>query len=280
MLHQIIDLQVPYEKAGIRKGDYQPTLHTYVLTPLTDTVRPAVLICPGGGYTMTADREAEVVALRYAAQGIHAFVLYYSVAPDTWPTALLEVAESVAIIRENAAQWSIDPNKIVVEGFSAGGHLTQSLGCFWNREFVLEPLGRGEEEVRPNGLILCYPVISSNAAIYHGGSFRNLLGDLPNREELLALTSLEKQMGPQNPPTFLWHTAADASVPVENSLVVAARLQELRIPFELHIFPQGPHGLSLSNELTADGPQMLVPEVQPWMELSIVWLKGLQHSQL
>lgn len=274
MICEKIKLNVPYEKAGIQKQPYQPELHTYLLEPAhVPQQRPAVIVCPGGGYGFTSKREGEPVALQYNARGFQAFVLWYSVAPDVWPTALLELAYTVAYVRSHANEWGINPDKIIIEGFSAGGHLAASLATFWNRDFVWKALGVEQEMVKPNGAILSYPVITSGEYA-HRGSFENLLGD--RYEELLDVVSLEKQVGNQNPPTFIWHTYTDQAVPVENSLFLVEALRKHQIPVELHIFPEGPHGLSLANRETISAlGEKEYTAVQPWMDLSCTWILGL-----
>lgn len=267
-----IDIRVPYENAGIEKKEYQPKLCAYILNPLKIVDRPAIVICPGGGYKGTSDREAEAIALQYMAMGYHAFVLRYSCAPDVWPTALLELAYSVDYVRKHAKEWHILEDKIIIEGFSAGGHLVQSLATFWNQEFVYGPLGLSKEDIKPNAAILCYPVITSGE-FAHRGSFNNLLAGCP--DELLALTSLENQAGPSNPPTFIWHTYEDQAVPVENSLLLAVNLRKYNVPLELHIFPKGCHGLSLATKETGDKEELIIPSVQPWVSLSHTWIESL-----
>lgn len=271
---ETIQLDVCYEKAGRKKGDYQPTLAAMIQQPqFLPKPRPAVIICPGGGYSYTSSRESEAVAVQYLAAGFQAFVLYYSCEPAVFPSALLELAQSVAIVRDRSDEWGIDPNRIMVAGFSAGGHLAASLGCFWNREFVCGPLGRTPEDIRPNGNILCYPVITSGT-FAHRGSFDKLLNGLdPNT--YLELTSLELQAGSDNPPTFLWHTNEDGAVPVENSLLYVASLRKAGVPVEFHLFPKGSHGLSLANEETKVDPNEVLPHVQSWMPLSIQWIRDI-----
>ena len=274
MICDKIKLNVPYENAGIQKQPYQPELHTYLLEPAhVPMKRPAVIVCPGGGYGFTSPREGEPVAIQYNAAGYQAFVLWYSVAPDVWPVALLELAYSVAYVRSHAEEWGIDPDKIIVEGFSASGHLAASLATFWNQEFVWKPLGFTKDMVKPNGAILAYPVITSGEYA-HRGSFENLLGE--RYEELLDYVSLEKQAGSQNPPAFIWHTYSDQAVPVENSLFFMEALRKAKVPAELHIFPEGHHGLSLANRETASSlEEKEYTAVQPWMKLSCTWIQGL-----
>ena len=269
------------KKIDISVDSYQETaaLYTYFLdnSPemIPDRKRPLVLICPGGGYEMTSDREAEPVAIQYIAKGYQAAILRYSVKPAKYPLALLQLAKSVAFLRENAAEFHIDVNKIVVQGFSAGGHLAASLGVFWKKNFIAETLGIDSEMVKPNGMILSYPVITSGE-FAHTGSFECLLGedynDLDKRKE----QSLEFQVSRDTPPTFLWHTVTDDCVPVENSLLFFNALRKLEIPVEMHLYPVGGHGLSLANEETSyeDGG-CVQKECQSWMELACKWMQNI-----
>lgn len=237
--------------------------------------RSLVLICPGGGYEMTSDREAEAVAVSIMKMGFHAAVLRYSVKPAEFPTALLETARAVRIIRESAKEWQVDSEKIVIMGFSAGGHLAASYSVFWNQSWLLEKTGAEAEQLRPNGLLLGYPVITAQKAFIHGASFRNLLGaqwSLEMQERM----SVEKHVGAQVPRTFLWHTFADETVPVENSLLWVQALCRYKIPVEFHLYEKGCHGLSLANELTESQARCCIQEeCQSWLKLAEVWLKNL-----
>lgn len=237
-------------------------------------VRPVILLCPGGGYCMTSDREAEPVAMQFLAAGFQVAILRYSVAPATYPAALREVAWSVAHLRGHAGEYHIDPKKVIVMGFSAGGHLAASYGVFWkNHTFLAEELGVDDETLRPNGLILGYPVITSGP-LAHRDSFVNLLGDQYN--ELVDEMSLENQVNEDVPPTFLWHTEPDDTVPVENSLFFFRALHEKHVPVELHIYPEGGHGLSLSTKETQwGGVGELVESCQGWVGLAVAWAKRI-----
>lgn len=269
-----LNLEIPYEKAGAEKPESAAQLVCYLQQPQNMPVpRPAVVICPGGGYRYTSSRESESIAMQYLAAGMQAFVLYYNCAPAVFPCALLELAKSVSIVRSHAAEWNIDPEKILVAGFSAGGHLAASLGCFWNQSFVYEPLGLLAEDIRPNGNILCYPVITSGE-FAHRGSFNELCRGL-DQEKYLKFTSLEKQAGTQNPPTFIWHTNEDQAVPVENSFLYTAALRKAKVSVEFHMYAHGWHGLSLANEETKCDKDGELPKVQSWMGLSITWIKDL-----
>ena len=236
--------------------------------------RKLVLLCPGGGYEHTSDREAEAMALQFLAMGYHAAVLRYSVSPSRYPTALLELAKSVQIIREHSNEWNVDADKIVIQGCSAGGHLAVSYCIFWQEQIVSDALEIVDNKIlRPNGMLLCYPVITSGE---YGNkhSFENLLGD--RYESLKDSLSLENYINADVPPAFIWHTFEDSCVPVENSLLLVAALRRKGISTEFHLYPRGDHGLSLANELTAfpDG-YGIVPECASWITLAKTWLNNL-----
>lgn len=248
----------PYVKASVYLYEAHASLHT--------NVRPMILVCPGGGYTMTSDREADMVAMQFNAMGYHSAVLHYSVAPARFPTALLEVASFVRQLRENSKEWNIDPDRIAVVGFSAGGHLACSYCCLWNEPWVAQALGCDSELLRPNGMILGYPVITSGEFAHHG-SFHNLLGE--EYEAKKEALSLENRITDAVPTAFIWHTWEDGSVPVQNSLMLVSQLTAQKIPCEFHMFQPGGHGLSLSNWITntvVEAPQQWIPLVHTWLE--------------
>ncbi len=236
--------------------------------------RPLVIVCGGGGYSRISDREREPIMLKFLAMGCSACILEYSVSPNRFPVALQELASAVAMARAHSGEWDIDPEKIVTCGFSAGGHLAASLGVFWNRELAYGPIGKTPEQIRPNGQILAYPVITSGEKA-HRGSFHELLGEREEEPELLELVSLEKQVTADTPKTFLWHTMPDEAVPVENSLLFADALIRSGVNLELHIYPLGGHGLALALRETAGSEEKnyvpycssWIPMVQKWMEL-------------
>lgn len=253
-------------------------LHPYLLDNSqeidAERRRPLVLVLPGGGYGFRSFREAEPVAVRLLGLGMSACVVDYAVAPERFPAALLQVLAAIAHAREQADAWHIDPDKIILMGFSAGGHLAASAGVFWSKPHYAAKLGRESEQLRPNALMLGYPVITTGDAA-HRDSFDNLLGD---EIDIYSQTvSLEKQVGPQVPPTFLWHTWDDASVPADNSLLFARALKRHGVPHALHIFPEGVHGISLANR-EVFGPERYGdarPEVARWIELFDAWLRQL-----
>ena len=250
-------------------------LETYILGDVMDGARnrktPLVLICPGGGYAMTSNREAEPIALQFNSMGYQAAVLRYSCAPAVYPTALCEVAQSVKLIREHAEDWNVDAEKIIVMGFSAGGHLAASYGVFWNESWLTEKMQCDKQLLKPNGLVLCYPVISSKEEIAHQDSIKNLLGE--SYPEMKEQVSLEDKEGKHTPKTFLWHTFTDPVVPFWNSFRFAEALGKAGVPMEYHLYPQGGHGLSLANEQTANEEGKGVEKVcQSWVPLLRSWM--------
>ena len=270
-----INLHIDYSQAGVQKeDDYMPHLDSYLLDDQEEPFRrKAVIICPGGAYVFRAEREAEPVAMQFLAAGVQAFVLWYSVEPAVFPMALMELAESVKVVRDHADEWNIDPDKIAVMGFSAGGHLAGSLLALWNSGFLAESLHVTEKEIRPNGGILCYPVITSGEHA-HRDSFNVLLRGLS--PEYLELTSLEKQVRKGHPPVFIWHTWEDDLVPVENALVYIDALRKAGVSCEAHIFAQGLHGLSIATKETgSDRDDTAAEAARPWVSLAVTWLNNL-----
>ncbi|MBT1176665.1 alpha/beta hydrolase [Bifidobacterium callimiconis] len=264
---------------------------------ISPAARPLVVITPGGGYDHLSTREAEPIARRMNREGFHACVLRYSVAPAVWPQPLLELAATVAWCRANAARHGIDAHRIVLCGFSAGAHLAGCLGTMWNEPWIVQRLNESEnrlpspdgarsvdeesdertpafiaDDIRPDAQILSYPVISSGR-FAHRGSFTHLTGGNAALEPEL---SLENRVSLATPPTFLWHTATDRTVPMENSLLFAAALHRNGIPMEMHIFPKGDHGIALGTEETAKPDHDYVePQVQYWPELAANWIRAL-----
>ena len=270
MLYNNIKLPIPVYAEEATLTTYVPSVSAEVDIARR---RPAVIICPGGGYRFLSFREAEPIALRLNALGINAFVLHYSVAPARFPVPQLQLAEAVRTVRRRAEEWATDPDKIFVMGFSAGGHLACSLGTLWNSD-IFEPLCAAPGDIRPAGMILSYPVITSGE-FAHRDSFAALLGK--RLDELKDAVSLEKRVTRDTVPAFIWHTVEDTAVPVENTLLLASALRARRVPFELHVFPAGQHGLSLSSsqvygpERTAD----IRPECAGWIDMAARWMEDL-----
>lgn len=245
-------------------GHEDATLEGYILdcelTLGQDTVRPAIVVCPGGGYVYCSPREAEPVALRYAANGFHAFVLRYSTGRNcAGNTPLQEVSWVIGYLRENAESWHIDPNKILTCGFSAGGHLALAAGLL--------------AENKANGMILSYPAASCPS--FPGADFmlKLLTGKDTVTEEDARPLELVSKIGKDAPPVFLVATAQDLLTNF-GALAVANQYARLGLPYELHIFQHGPHGYSLADETTADGSsQVLNSAYASWLDLSVQWMR-------
>lgn len=236
-----------------------------------NTPIPAVVVCPGGGYTVVAEREGAPVAKVYANAGFATFVLRYSVqekARDFRP--LIQLASTVAYIRRHHQQWNIHPEKIAVCGFSAGGHLAASLGVLFNDETFLKvcpDLGN----IRPNALILGYPCILTEESAGTDairGCIQNISGNAPVGSPEYDYFSLDRHVDEQTPPTFLWHTAEDVIVPVVHSIRFATALYYAGVPVEMHILPDGYHGMSICT-LEVGTPH---PYCSRWTQWSIDWL--------
>ena len=279
-MYPSIPLTVPHEAAGLTAPDTPPVL-TAVTLPHSkengEKRRPAVIICPGGGYDYCSDREGIPVAMRFAGYGVQAFVLWYT-CKTPFPTDLLELAAAVAYVRTHAAEYEVDPERIAVIGFSAGAHLACSLAVYWNQP-LLNALPGERAAYRPNAQILCYPVISAGECA-HRGSIANLIGEAAAQawdNPAADRVSLEKQVSAETPPCFLWHTSDDNCVPVENSLRYLSALAAQGIPFESHIYPHGAHGLSLCVETTAMGAWHLNPVCEPWFSACIAWIRRGFH---
>ena len=229
-----------------------PNLVPFLL-PADGTARPLVVVCPGGGYGCRAAHEGTPIAEWLNEIGLHAVVCNYRVYPWLYPTPLMDAQRAVRLARAHAAGWGVDPSRIGVLGFSAGGHLACSVANFGDdgEACAADPVARCASRVQ--ALISCYAVVSSGPR-GHAGSFRNLLGENPAPERLQKL-SLEASVTPANPPSFIWHTFNDGAVPVANALLYAQALDAAKVPFALHVYPDGRHGLGLAREAlgTASG---------------------------
>ncbi|HZG55064.1 alpha/beta hydrolase [Paenibacillus sp.] len=231
----------------------------------------AVVVAPGGGYGMRAEHEGEPIARWLNGLGISAFVLRYRVAPYKYPAALLDAQRAIRTVRRRADAFGIDPARVGLLGFSAGGHLAATAGTHYDRGL---PATEAEDDVdllscRPDALILCYAVITMKGPCAHEGSRLNLLGADPD-PALLASLCNEDQVTADTPRTFLWHTSDEESVPVENSLMFATALRKHKVPFELHVYAEGHHGLGLAAEH---------PFARGWTGACADWLRNIGFVQ-
>lgn len=273
MHYEVIHLKEQFPFLG--QNDCDPTLAVYVPEKISmanreDKKRPSLLICPGGGYHFVSRREAEVIALHFLPEGYNVFVLTYSVAPHTFPTAIREVAASMELIHANADQWNTDSNRIAIMGFSAGGHLAAHYSTCFDIPEVREVFPKSKPV---QASILSYPVITADERHRHTGSFLNLSGQQEVTQEVKEKFSLEGKVTENTPPTFLWHTRTDKGVPIMNTLLYAQALAEHDVPFSVHIYPAGAHGLATVDDQT-NGP--LTPEAMlahEWLNEVKKWLK-------
>jgi acetyl esterase/lipase len=239
----------------------RPRLTPYL--PESATPTAAVVVCPGGGYRMLAAHEGEPIARWLNSLGIAAFVLEYRYAPERHPAPLHDAQRAIRLVRHYAAEWNIAPDRVGILGFSAGGHLAATAGTHYDAGDPHAADLVDRHSSRPDLIVLCYAVITFMPG-GHSGSMGNLLGENPP-DDLRALLSNELHVTAETPPAFLWHTAEDASVPVEDSLLFASAMYRARVPFELHVFPQGRHGLGLAVD---------DPVVGQWTALCAAWLAG------
>jgi acetyl esterase/lipase len=225
-----------------------------------------VVVAPGGGYgNLAMDHEGRQVAAYFNAMGVAAFVLKYRLGPRyRHPIPLTDAQRAMRLARARASEFGVMPNRIGMMGFSAGGHLTATAGTHFDdgKADAVDPVDKASS--RPDFLILGYPVISFDASITHAGSLRNLLGDKPD-PKLVEDLSNELRVTPQTPPTFLFHTNADTGVPPENSVRFYLALRKAKVPAEMHIFENGPHGVGLALGDAA---------LSAWPALLTNWLRG------
>jgi acetyl esterase/lipase len=239
-----------------------PTITVYA-PPAEKATGAAMVICPGGGYGGLAQHEGKDYALWLNEHGVAGFVLKYRLGSGGYrhPVMLNDVSRAVRMVRAKAGDYKIDPHRIGLMGSSAGGHLASTLLTHFDngKADATDPIDR--ESSRPDLGILCYPVITMGEKT-HMGSKNNLLGQNPS-EDLVKLLSNELQVKKDTPPTFLFHTAEDTAVPVENSLMFASALAAAKIPFDLHVYEKGRHGIGLGNG-------------HPWTKDCLFWLQ--QHG--
>ncbi len=288
------------------------TLTTYVLSDspelLNGKKRPAVLVCPGGAYLSCSDREAEPVALRFAAMGYHAFVLRYStysngapgmfpLSPDLpvnpnslYPAPLRDIGKAFLTIHANASAWKVDTDKIAICGFSAGGHNCAMYAVYWHDPLITEFFGEEAAKFKPAAAILAYAICDYRlmfgaitdplAQTLSDAASMAYMGTKQPSAALLAALSPALHVSAHTPPMFLWATASDDLVPVENTTRMATALAQAGVPFEVHIFEQGPHGLSLADQASAGSQMEINADAEKWAGLADAWLKKRFALQL
>lgn len=229
--------------------------------------RPAIIVCPGGAYLGTSVREQDAPAAAFLNMGFQVFVLEYSVGEKVKnKQGMEELGRCVQIIRQNSAQWLVDPQKVMVLGFSAGGHLAASLGVHWDDSDVICRCGAKQgEEIRPDGLILAYPVITAGEYAHRLSIDTVSAGST----EDMSYWSLETQVSEKTPPTFIWHTMEDGLVPVENSFLFATALHQAGVPCECHFFVHGEHGMSVCTKEVGSYSK----SVGAWIPLCRTWIE-------
>ena len=278
MVHiETVDLYELYPQHTRGQGG---RLTVYALEPIAkvdpDRRFPAVLILPGGAYSWVSPREAEPVAMRFISRGFSCFILDYSCAPSRFPVALREAAMAMSFIRSEADRLHVDPDHVAALGFSAGGHLCGTLGTLFDAEAVAD-IGPAAM-IRPDALVLCYPVSVSSGRT-HRESFANLCGE---DRALMDRLSLDRLVRSDMMPVFLWHTRTDDSVPVDGTMRLAAALAEKDVPFTLHVFAEGRHGLATADDLVyrRDDLPPVSDGVRDWPELVVrfLWENGF-HIQ-
>ena len=276
MLHETIKIDLPYEELGLKEGN--ATITTYIKDIFPNDQdpfrRPLIVICPGGGYNHYSPREGEAIAIKMLDKGYNAVVLRYSLAPVTYPAQLYEAAYTMKYVRDHAGEWDVNPDKIIMAGFSAGGHVAGLMGTGWNSDelnYLLENVLKcSHEYVKPNGMLLGYPVITSGENA-HRASFERSLGD--HYDRYIDTVSIEKRVDKDTPPAFIWHTCGDNSVPLENSLLMAEALRKQGIPFDYHVYARGIHGLGLGTRETATKNMgHFEPQVSGWTESFETWM--------
>lgn len=264
-----------YEYFGKQRGGVNGGYLTgYVRSPYPEIkpkARPAMLVLPGGGYGFLSEREGEPVALNFLSKGYSSFVLKYSI-NTAHPVPLIEACMAVAYIRKNAEYLCVDKAHVGAIGFSAGGHLTGMLATMNGAEEVKEALGQIAETSRPDAVVLSYPVVTMQDGVTHDGTRKVITdgGKIP-----YDTLSLEKRVSKGSVPAFIWHTMEDDCVPVENSLLLALAYKKAGVPFALHIFEKGWHGLSLANEEVYNSGDIVagLGRIDKWFELALDWLE-------
>ena len=260
-------------------SDAYPNAYITAYLPYSkDTAADAILICPGGAYYSVCDgHEGENIALAFASRGFRTFVLHYSVKDEArFPKPLVEASLAMTYIKRNAAAFGVNPARVFVLGFSAGGHLAGSLGTLWHKDYARKNTDILFGENRPKGMILCYPVLAYFPESNMGTFLRVFGTDTPTEAEVNEF-SLERQVDSEHTvPAFLWHTMDDQAVHVENTLRMLTALRKSGVTAEAHLFPHGPHGIATADKTIAGEDASLIDgHVATWVEMAAHFMKSL-----
>ena len=261
-----------FERVYLDEHDKDAYLDVYVADKIKDLTRKAILVIPGGGYGgVCAEREGEPIAMAFMPYGYNAFVLNYPCRKKPFPSHLIVASKAMKHIRDNAEKYNIDAQKVFAIGFSAGGHLAASLGTMWDKKEIYDEIDMPLGYNKPDGMMLIYPVLSD-----HYGSMQNLFMNQTPTEEELAIGNINNYVNENSAPAFIVHTSNDEIVPVKNSIAFADKLAEQGIKFELHIYPDGPHGVALGNQITRCGNEKWENKsIAKWVENAVFWANNL-----
>lgn len=264
-----------YEKIQFDKDNEDAFLEVYVADKVGSFTRNAILVMPGGGYSnICSEREGEPIAMAFMPYGYNSFVLHYSVGKEPFPLQLIQASKAIKHIKDNSEKYNIDPEKVFVVGFSAGGHLAASIGTMWDKKEIYEKIDMPYGYNKPAGMMLIYPVISAE---YHKRSFQNLLMEENFSLEEIKECSIENHIGENACPAYIMHISNDEKVDVKNSLVLAEKLSLNNIKFEMHIYPDAPHGVALGNKITMCGIKKFDNvSIAEWVKNAVRWAETVE----
>lgn len=275
MIHEKIFLSENKETHLVTYIHDKSTRRNYQISP-----RPAIIVVPGGAFSMISDKETEPVALTFMKEGFHTFVLNYTVGDECqFPQILEEVSQAILIVRQHASEWDVDPNAIVLMGFSAGACVSAISATQWNNPDIALKLEVSSEELKPNAAVIGYGAWDNTNTIQKNPQFYN-----PEAANIARNCTPEldviNYVGQHVPPLFIWHNLYDQYVPAINPILIASKMLEYQLPFELHLFQGGEHGMSVCNDLSSyneKGKQLLAdnPNVAYWVPMCVNWLKKM-----